>query len=250
MLLFIFLLYAVALSTALGLKGVRTSGPAHGGDAMPPDPNATRVLIIGATGGTGRQLVAQALDRGFHVTAFVRNPSVVRLEHPRLRVVRGDVLDPLSLNDAVRGQHAVVCALGHKRFFAPTRILSDGTRNVLQEMKASGVKRFVCETALGLGDTAGRMGLSYTLFVIPAVLPFYFWDKARQERIIAESDAHWVIVRPSVLTDDTPRGRYHYGAGIGSFVTTRRIARADVAAFMLNQVTDNTYLRSAPGVSW
>jgi putative NADH-flavin reductase len=250
MLLLIFLVYAAALSTALGLKGIRAGGRRQAGGTIPPDSNAMRVLIVGATGGTGRQLVAQALDRGFHVTAFVRNPSAIRLEHPRLRVVRGDVLDPLSLAEAVRGQHAVISALGHRRFFAPTRILSDGTRNLLLEMKTCGVKRFVCETALGLGDTAGRMGLYYTLFVIPAVLPFYFWDKARQERLIAESDAHWVIVRPSALTDAAPRGRYHHGAGIGSFVTTRRIARADVAAFMLNQLSDDTYLRSAPGVSW
>jgi putative NADH-flavin reductase len=82
------------------------------------------------------------------------------------------------------------------------------------------------------------------------VLPFYFWDKARQERLIAQSAVSWVIVRPGALTDGARRGQYRHGRHVGSFVRTVRISRADVADFMLNQLTDNTYLRSAAGVSW
>jgi putative NADH-flavin reductase len=208
------------------------------------------VLIVGATGGTGRQLVAQALERGHEVTALVRNRSALGIEHPRLRVTRGDVLDYASVEAAVQGQQAVLSALGHKRFFQPTRILSEGTRNLLRAMESGGVRRFVCETSLGIGDSAGRMGLYYTFFVIPIILPFYFWDKARQEQAIAQSDVSWVIVRPGVLTDGARRGRYRHGRRVGSFLRTVRISRADVADFMLNQLTDNTYLRAAPGVCW
>ena len=160
---------------------------------------------MGATGGTGRQLVTQALERGHEVTALVRNPSALGVEHPRLRVLRGDVLDYASVEAAMQGQEAVISALGHKRFFQPTRILSEGTRNLLRAMETRGVRRFVCETALGIGNSSGRMGLYYTFFVIPVVLPFYFWDKARQERIIAQSAVSWVIVRPGVLTNGEPR---------------------------------------------
>src|SRR6267143_1899993 len=95
---------------------------------------------------------------------------------------------------AVRGQEAVISALGHKRYFQPTRILSEGTGNLLRAMQTQGVSRFVCETSLGIGDSAGRMGLYYTLFVIPVILPFYYWDKTRQERLIARSNQEWVIV--------------------------------------------------------
>jgi nucleoside-diphosphate-sugar epimerase len=140
--------------------------------------------------------VAQALERGYAVTALVRDPSRLRLAHPRLTIVRGDVLDDRSVGAAMRGQEAVLCALGHKRFFYPTRILSEGTRNILRAMEAHGVRRLVSETALGIGDSGGRMGLPYTLFVIPVILPFYFWDKTRQERLIAGSGVEWVIVRP------------------------------------------------------
>jgi putative NADH-flavin reductase len=246
-LVFLVLVYAGVLSFGLARRGFRAS---IGGVHSVTEEHPTRVLIVGATGGTGRQLVAQALERGHAVTALVRDPSVLRVEHPRLRVMRGDVLDYPSVETAMRAQEVVLCALGHKRFFQPTRILSQGTRNILRAMETHGVRRLVCETALGIGDSAWRMGLSYTLFVIPFILPFYFWDKTRQERLIAASPLDWVIVRPGVLTDGVKRNSYQHGPQVGSIVRTVRISRADVADFMLNQMTDNTYLNAAPGVCW
>ena len=184
------------------------------------------ILIIGATGGTGRQLVQQALDLGHQVTAFVRKPAKLKMEHPNLRVAQGNVLDYASLESAMRGQSAVVCALGHKRFFYPTRILSEGTRNILRAMKACHVPRLVCESSLGVGNSVGRLGLLFTLFVIPVILPFVFWDKVRQEKLIEESDTDWIIVRPAVLTNRPPRGDYRHGPDVGNYVLSNRIARA------------------------
>jgi putative NADH-flavin reductase len=246
--LLLFLVYAIILSAALARAGHRsqTAPSPSGAPRRPP----ARVLIVGATGGTGRQLVTQALERGYTVTALVRDPSRLLVHHPQLTIVQGDVLDASSVEAAMRGQDAVVSALGHKRFFYPTRILSGGTRNILRAMDAHGVSRLVCETALGIGDSAGRMGLHYTLFVIPVILPFYFRDKARQERIIAASKADWVIARPGVLTNGDRRGRYRHGPQVGDFLSTVRISRADVAEFMLNQLVSDTYLRTAPGVCW
>src|SRR6202790_5508026 len=244
-LLLLILLYATAVSVALARRGLRSS---IGGTHSVAEENPTRVLIVGATGGTGRQLVAQALERGYAVTALVRDPSALRIEHSRLHVMRGDVLEYPSVEAAMPAQEVVLCALGHKRFFKPTRILSEGTRNILRAMETHGVRRLVCETALGIGDSAGRMGLWYTFFVIPFILPFYFWDKTRQERLIAASRVPWVIVRPGALTDGAKRNSYAHGRRVGSVVTTVRISRADVADFMLNQMTDNTYLRAAAGV--
>ena len=244
-LLALFLLYAVALSVALAAAGYRspeTPVAAGAGRGRP-----ARVLVVGASGGTGRQLVAQALERGLAVTALVRKPSRLTISHPRLTVLVGDVLDPLSVAKAVAGQNAVLSALGHKRFYPPNRILSQGTRNVLRAMETHGVPRFVCETSLGIGDSAGRLGLYYTFFTIPVVLPFYYWDKTRQERAIASSNVEWTIVRPGLLTNGPKRGRYRHGR-VGSFLWTVRISRADVADFMLNQLDSDTYLRAAPSV--
>ena len=245
-LLALFLSYAIVLSLALARAGYRLR-PTTTSAASRARPS--RILVVGATGGTGRELVAQALERGLAVTAFVRDPTKLQIEHASLTVMRGDVLDPASIDAAMRGQEAVVCALGHRRYFQPTRILSKGTRNLLRAMETHGVARLVCETSLGIGDSAGRLGLYYTFFVIPLIVPFYFWDKTRQERAIAESAVEWVIVRPAALTNGARRGRTRHGGGIGNFLWTARVSRADVASFMLDQLVSDGYLRSAPGIS-
>jgi uncharacterized protein YbjT (DUF2867 family) len=243
----VFLAYAIVLSVALARAGHRSQAAFSSGA---PRQGPRRILIVGATGGTGRQLVTQALERGYAVTALVRDPSRVRVDHPQLTVIQGDVLDERCLDTAMRGQEAVLSALGHRRYFSPARILSEGTRTILRTMETHGVPRLVCETSLGIGDSAGRMGLYYTFFVIPVILPLYFWDKARQERLIAASNVEWVIVRPGALTNGGRRGRSRHGRHVGNFLWTVRVSRADVADFMLNQLASDTYLRTAPGVSW
>jgi len=253
LLLPLYVAYAATLSIALGIAGHRsrgTDGTAAGSSAGtdPSRPRPRRILVVGATGGTGRQLVAQALARGYEVTALVRDPSRLPLADPRLTLAVGDVLDEGSVARAMRGAEAVLSALGHRRFFGPSRILSRGTGNILRAMEAQGAARLICETSLGLGDSAGRMGLLFTFFVIPVVLPFYFWDKARQERIVAGSRAEWVIVRPAILTNGAAEGRTRHGRGVGGFLLSPRISRADVAGFMLDQLETDRYLRAAPGI--
>ncbi len=244
-LLLLLIVYAIALSIGLARRGLTSVTKIS---VVPTGRPVTRILIIGATGGTGRQLLVRALEQGYVVRALVRDPDKLSVEHPHLTVVHGDVLDYSAVEKAVRGQDAVISALGHKRFFVLTRILSEGTRNVLRAMETHSVRRIVCETSLGIGDSVGRMGLYYSLLVIPFILPLYFWDKTRQERLIAASKLEWVIVRPAVLTNAIARGVSHHGRKVGSFLWTVRIARADVADFMLKQLVNDSYLGTAVGV--
>lgn len=245
--LLILIPYALVLSVLLWRRApVRQTGkPVSRGWG-----NRVRVLVIGATGGTGRQLVQQALDQGHQVTAFVRAPSKLQVKHANLRVVKGDVLDYASVESAMRGQSAVLCALGHKRFFYPNKIQSNGMRNILRAMKACDVPRLICETALGIGNSVGRLGLPHTFFILPLVLPFYMWDKLRQEELIVASDRDWIIVRPGVLTNGDARASYRHGPKVGSYLWPVKISRADVADFMLKQLTDDTYVGAAPGLGW
>ena len=212
--------------------------------------NRLRVLVIGATGGTGRQLVQKALDQGHQVTAFVRDPSRLQIEHANLRVVKGDVLDYASVESAMRGQSAVLCALGHKRFFYPNKIQSNGMRNILRAMKSCDVPRIICETALGIGNSVGRLGLPHTFFILPLILPFYMWDKLRQEELITASDRDWVIVRPGVLKNGDASGSYRHGPQVGNYFWPVSVARADVADFMLKQLNDDTHVGTATAVGW
>lgn len=244
----IYLFYALTLSFTLSRKGLQSRDKAGNRiDANNEKPK--RILVIGATGGTGQVLVRQLLERGYQVTAFVRNPAKLKVEHPKLMITQGNVLDYDSVETAVRGHDAVLSALGHKRFFYPTSILSKGTQNLLRAMEKFDVLRFVCETSLGIGSSAGQLGLYYTFFTIPIILPFYFWDKALQEKIISDSNTKWTIVRPGVLTNNPKQGEYRHGPDIGSYIWTVRISRADVANFMIDQITDDTYVGMAVGVA-
>jgi uncharacterized protein YbjT (DUF2867 family) len=244
--LLILIPYALVLSALLWRRAPlkRASKPV----SRPPE-GPMRVLVIGATGGTGRELVQQALAQGHQVTAFVRDPARLRIEHANLRVARGDVLDYATVETAMRGQDAVLSALGHRRFFYPNRIQSDGMRNILRAMKACDVPRLICETALGIGNSVGRLGLPHTFFIMPLILGFYMWDKLRQEELIIASDRDWVIVRPGVLTNGEASGSYRHGPEVGNYFWPVRTARADVAGFMLKQLRDDTYLGMAPGIS-
>ncbi len=239
------LLYAVVFNLALIRKASRA---AQKPSVRPKLLGPMRLLIIGATGGTGKQLVQQALAQGHHVTAMVRTPAKVETTHPRLQVLRGDVLDQASLETAMLGQDAVLSALGHTFFYKPTTILSEGTRNIMRAMKSCDVRRFVCESSLGVGDTVWRLGLLPSLLFVPGVLPFYLRDRLRQEELITRSKSEWIIVRPSVLTNGPATGRYRHGLQIGNYLLGNRVSRADVADFMLKQLRDDTYLGTAVGI--
>ena len=248
-----------------------------------------RLLVFGASGRTGRLLVRQALDQGQVVTAFARDPARVRLTHANLRTVRGDVLEPDTVRTAVAGQDAVLSALGTRlpipvviaivvacqiiiRVVAlppwaglfvevgvpilailflsrRTTTISEGTRNIVRAMEEKGVRRFVCESSLGVGDSKWRMGVVHNVVAIPLFLRNVFADKEAQERIIKESSLDWVIVRPAALTNGPRRNAYRAGPDVGNWFVPSRISRADVAAFMLEQVAGATYLRKTPGLA-
>lgn len=209
-----------------------------------------KILIIGATGGTGKAIVEQALEQGHAVTAFVRNPAKMTIKHKQLVVVNGNVLDYDSVDNAVQGHHTVVSALGHKHFFLKNTILSDGIKNIIRAMEKHKVKRLIFESSLGVGDSRGKLGLYYTLFVIPFIIFFYYKDKELAERYIMESSLDWTIVRPGQLTNGKKRGVYREGLKVGNWFSSVRISRADVADFMLKQLTANSYLKKTPGVAY
>lgn len=204
-----------------------------------------KLAIIGGTGKTGNELLRQGLEAGHHITVLVRNPKKVKIQHPNLKVIQGNVLNITDLEGIFKGKEAVLSALGHKRFFGPSNILSQGTKNILQAMNTSAVSRFICITSMGINDNRFKLGLYYTLFVIPFIVFFYFRDKAKQERLIMASDLNWTVVRPGQMTNGKKRMQYKQGANLGSYILTKMISRADVAHFMLSQINSPTYYQKA-----
>ncbi len=208
-----------------------------------------KLLLFGATGGTGRELIKQALEQNHVVTAFARNPDDIKIKDNRLRVVDGDIIDYDSILHAVQGQDVVISALGVK-IRKKNTILSSGTKNILKAMNIQGVKRFICVTSLGIGDSGGQLGFFYTWILCPFFLRNIFKDKERQEKYIKESLLDWTIVRPGQLVNGEKMGSYKIWTGKPSESIEARITRADLADFILRHLDDEAYLRKTPALSY
>ena len=207
-----------------------------------------KVLIVGATGGTGRILLGKALEHGHEVTALARNPSAVAPRDYRPRVLEVDVLDSDAVEAAVAGQDAVLSALG-TRSTKPTTLFSAGTASLLGAMKKHGVRRLVCLSGIGAGDSKGHGGFLYDRVILPFVLRNQYEDKDRQEEIVRRSGLEWVIVRPARLTNKRATDECQVFLSGDSYKATT-ISREDVAAFMLAQLTEDRYVHKAPAITY
>lgn len=209
-----------------------------------------KLAIFGSTGGTGRQVVAQALEQGHDVTAFARSPEKLNRTHEKLQVVEGDVLNLDSVQRAIQGQDAVVCSLGMSALMDTTMVRANGTKHIIRAMEKTGVKRFICQSALGVGDSRDMLPFHYKYLIVPLMLRRVFADHEKQERVIKESLLDWIIVRPGILTNDERRSSYQHGVTPDNKTATLKISRADTADFMLNQLADNRYLHQTPCISY
>ena len=206
------------------------------------------ILVFGATGGTGRAVVDQALEAGHHVTAFVRTPSKLDRKHDRLKVLQGDATDNAAVRSAMPGHDAVFCALG-----APARDRSGlrerGTAAILEAMEATGVRRLVCLSTYGIAETRDSLPFFLKYVVVPFYLARAFADHEAQEERVRASAVDWTLVRPTNLTDGPLTGDYRHGFPPTESGLKLKISRSDVAHFMLQQLDDRSYLRAAAGVS-
>jgi putative NADH-flavin reductase len=208
-----------------------------------------KLLLFGSTGGTGRELVKQALAQGHEVTAYARNPARLGdLTHPSLQVLRGDVLDSAAVEQAVPGHDAVLCAIGAGA--GRTTLREEGTRNIVRAMEKAGVRRLICQSSMGVGDSTANLGFLTKYVIVPVFLRHAFADHERQEAAVKASALDWTIVRPPHLNDGPHTGTYRHGFPGTDTGIQGKISRADVADFMLKQLADNTYLRQTPGVSY
>lgn len=207
-----------------------------------------KLLVFGATGSIGRELVKQALASEYEVTAFVRNPAKMEIAHSRFNVVQGDVLTPQAVEDAMINQDAILIALGAGKRITG-RVRSEGTRIIIQAMQKAGKKRLICQTTLGVGDSRANLNFYWKRIMFGGLLRQVYLDHVLQEKIVKESDLDWTIVRPGSFTDGPRTGQYQHGFAANK-KTTLKISRADVADFMLKQLTDHTYLHATPGLAY
>ena len=206
-----------------------------------------KVLIFGATGSIGRELVTQGLEMGHTVTAFARDPSKMAIIHARLEIIEGDVMDSAAVDRAVAGHDAVLIALGAG---SKGQVRSTGTRNIIQAMQKSGTRRLVCLSTLGVGDSRGNMNFLWKYVMFGMLLRAAFADHVSQEDHVIRSGLDWTIVRPAAYTDGERTGNYRHGFPATEKGLKLKISRADVADFVLTQLADDSYIRMTPGVSY
>ena len=205
-----------------------------------------KIIVFGATGTVGRRIVDRALLQGYEVTAFARKAAAVALAHPNLNVLQGDVLVADDVRAAVAGHDAVIVALGAGR---NGTVRSEGTQHVVDAMKQQGVDRLIVQSTLGAGDSRPALNFYWKRIMFGLLLRPAYADHQRQEEIVADSGLDWTLVRPSAFTDGPATNKYRHGFGPSVKGLALKISRADVAGFMLRQLTDRTYLRRAANLS-
>jgi putative NADH-flavin reductase len=207
------------------------------------------ILIIGASRGIGLETVRRALDQGYQVRAFARSASQIPLTNTQLTKVNGDALKAADVAAAVQSADAVILTLGAKANLAmltgPIRLFSDATRILIQAMESAGVKRLICVTGFGAGDSRHMSVLQRLPFEL--LLGRVYEDKATQEMMIRRSALSWVIARPGILTNGPHTGRYKILDRPADW-RSGTISRADVADFLVKQVEDDAYLGKTPAL--
>ncbi len=206
------------------------------------------VLIIGASRGIGLETVKAALKAGHTVRALARSAPGIAVEHQRLGKMAGDALDSDTVKRALKGVDIVIQSLGvpaePAALLKPTRLFSEATRVLVAAMEESPVKRLICVTGYGAGDSRDSSGLLFST-AFRLLLGRVYGDKDVQERIVRRSKLDWEIVRPVILTNG-PRTKSYQAIADAREWRCGFVSRADVADFLVKEIAENAYLRKTP----
>jgi uncharacterized protein YbjT (DUF2867 family) len=205
------------------------------------------VIVFGATGRSGRAVVARLLERGHSVTAFVRNPGKIEAGNDGVRVATGDVLDAETVEPAVRGHDAVISCLGAG---LKGRVRSEGTRNIITAMHAAGIRRLLSQSSLGVGDSRQNLNAYWKYLMFGLLLRSAYRDHHIQERYIRESGLDWTILRPGALTDGPVTGNYVHGFPSTERHLSLKLSVADLADFAVRELEEPQYVGGDPGLSY
>ena len=199
-----------------------------------------RVLVFGAAGKMGTAVVKQAMIVGHDVTAVVRGAG--EGTSPNVRVMRGDASNRADVDAAMRGQQAVINTIGGKTPWKDTGLETSAADTIVASMKANGVRRLLVTSMLGVGESKQHASLLVRLLV-PTFLRGADKDKAAMEAAVKSSGLDWTIIRPAILTDSVATGQVRVFQE-GTVEKAHKIAREDVAAFLIDQLVSSTYLHN------
>ena len=204
-----------------------------------------KIAIIGASRGIGYQLLKLAVEEGHEVTALLRNPDKLQIAYDNLHVIKGDILDPASVAAVTDDQGGICVCIGIPPSMKSVEVFSKGIENVLASINDNPEQKLIVITGIGAGESKGHGGFLYDRVFNPLLLKEIYRDKDREEALIKESRANWLIVRPGFLTNGPRTGKYRVIDNLTG-VTAGKISRADVADFMLKQLMEPTHFGKTP----
>ena len=208
-----------------------------------------KIIIFGASGGTGRHIVEQALAADHQVTAFVRTPAKLDLQHENLTVIQGDVGNPAQVEASIAGHEAVISALGPTKNSPPDMMLK-AAEAIVAGMRKHGVKRLISTTGAGVRDPKDEPKLldNFIKLMLSLLSGSVLRDSENNVNVIRGTDLDWTIVRYPMLTNGPRTSQYRVGyVGKNSGA---RLARADGAEFVLKELEQGKFVRQAPVVSY
>lgn len=200
-----------------------------------------KILVIGAAGRTGRAVVEQAAAAGHQVTAFVQKAD--EYKDANARIIEGDATDQAAMDKAVVGQDAVLDTIGGKTPYKETTLETSAARTIIASMQRHGVRRLVVTSMIGEGGSKENATF-YERLLVSTFLRGTDKDKAAMESAVEASDLDWIILRPALLSDDPATGNVRVFSAETS-EKAHKITRADLAAFMVAQLSNNEYLHQA-----
>jgi len=208
------------------------------------------IIVFGASGGTGLQVVEQALEAGHQVTAILRHPELFPIRHEQLKIIQGDVLQPLTYENTFYGKDIVISCLG-SRDRKPTTIYSEGVSNIMKTMKKVDLNRIIC---LSAGAVEVSPNASFLMkFLIKNIqqkrFKYSYADMLLMEKQLRESDLNWTVIRPPRLLNGDKTGKYR--TGLNEFIPNMSsLNRSDLADYIVGHLEDEKTYKAKVEISY
>jgi len=209
-----------------------------------------KIIVFGATGGTGKLVVEQALEAGHQVTVVVRNPDAFTIRHKNLEIIKGDVFQPLTFENALKEKDAVVSCLGIQKR-EPTTVYSEGVKNIAQAMLKAGVNRIICISsgAVIIPPKSSFMLKFITKNILQRLYKHIYADMLLMEKMLSESNLNWTVIRPPRLMDTKHTRKYRTTIN-EPLRNPSKISRADLADYIVNHLTDEKTFKAKFEISY
>jgi putative NADH-flavin reductase len=211
-----------------------------------------KIVIFGASGYSGKEILQKALEKNHQVTVLTRSKSSIKINHPNINIIEGNVLDTKTVKEVLQNQEAVIQCLGvgGKGDGKPSTFISEATKVIVTEMENAKVKRLIAMSNIGAGNSIAFQPWIFTKVILPY---FMKWlkviidDKNRMEPIIMNSNLDWTIVRCPNIISKPEKGKIT--ASLDGKNLKLSITNKDTANFMIKQLTDKTFINQAPSIS-